>query len=75
MMKLKDVINLVDDSQNIVLLVNSNYVGVFPIIYCPKQYFDYIVTGLMPDVFEGSSPFDGVVLKIWIEVGTDTSVS
>ena len=66
MMKLKDVINLVDDSQNIALLVCNDYIGVFPCICCPKQYSDYIVTRLMPDLFEGSSPFDGVVLKVWI---------
>ena len=75
MMKLKDVIDLVDGSQNIVLILHNDYVGVFPCICCPKQYLDYIVTGLMPNVFEGSSPFDGVVLKVWIEVGINTSVS
>lgn len=66
MMKLKDVIDVVDDSQNIALLAHNDYIGIFSCDCCPKQYFDYIVTGLMPDLFEGSSPFDGAVLKVWI---------
>ena len=67
-MKLKELLNKVgDDNQIIMLLTNGEYVCAFPATLCPKEYDNYIVDCFMPDRFEGDSPFDGMVLKIWIK--------
>ena len=67
-MKFKDLIDVIGDSdQNVVILSDNIWCGVFPVAYAPKQYHDYTVSGLLPDIFEGSSPFDGVVLKVWLD--------
>ena len=67
-MKFKDLIDVIgDNDQNIAILSDDIWCGVFPVAYAPKQYHDYTVSGLLPDIFEGSSPFDGVVLKVWLD--------
>ncbi len=56
-----------DETQLIALLVDSEWCCVFPAMYCPCQYDDYGVIAFLPDEFKGDSPFDGKVLKVWVE--------
>ncbi len=55
------------EDQLIALLVNSEWCCVFPAAFCPSQYDDYVVTSFLPDEFKGESPFDGIVLKVWVD--------
>lgn len=64
----KELIDVIGDiDQNIAILIQDGWAGVFPVAYVPKQYYDYIVDNILPDMFEGSSPFDGIVLKVWLK--------
>lgn len=55
------------DDLNIALLLNNEWIGIFPLCYLPRDYHDYKVESIMPDMFEGNNPFDGLVLKVWIK--------
>lgn len=66
-MKLKNLLKLVGaDDQIIALIVNDQWAGAFPVLFCPKEYDEYIVESIMPEDFKGESPFDGLVLKVWL---------
>lgn len=66
-MTLSELISVVgDDDQIIALLVGNEWCGVFPAFYLPKDYENYKVASIMPDKFDGNSPFDGIVLKVWV---------
>ena len=66
-MELKELLNKVgDENQIIMLILDSEYVSAFPATYCPKEYEGYIVESFTPDRFDGDSPFDGIVIKVWV---------
>ena len=67
-MKFEDLIDVMGDiDQNVAILIQDGWAGIFPVAYAPKQYYNYTVEDIMPAMFEGSSPFDGVVLKVWVK--------
>lgn len=66
-MTLGELISVVgDDDQIVALLVGDEWCGVFPAVYLPKDYENYKVESILPDKFDGNSPFDGIVLKVWV---------
>ena len=66
-MKLKDLLAKIgDEDQIIYLLLYDNWIGAFPAGCVPKEYEGYIVQSIMPENFEGESPLDGIVLKVWL---------
>lgn len=66
-MTLGELISVVgDDDQIIALLVGGEWCGVFPAVFLPNDYKNYKVESIMPDNFHGDSPFDGLVLKVWV---------
>lgn len=66
-MKLKDLLAKIgDEDQMIYLLLYDNWIGAFPVCCVPKEYEDHAVKSIMPDNFEGESPLDGIVLKVWL---------
>lgn len=66
-MTLGELISVVgDDDQIIALLAGDEWCGVFPAVFLPNDYKNYKVESIMPDKFDGNSPFDGIVLKVWV---------
>lgn len=66
-MKLKELTAVVgDEGQNVAILVDCEWTGVFKAAFIPDGYDDYKVEAIMPDEFKGDSPFDGIVLKVWV---------
>lgn len=66
-MKLAELLNKVgDENQIIALLVDDEWCGAFPAVFVPKEYENYSVESFIPDEFKGNSPFDGLVLKVWV---------
>ena len=62
------------EDQLVALLVHSEWRCIFPAAFCPKEYDDYVVEAFMPDEFNGDSPFDGLVLKVWLKDPDNSSV-
>ena len=66
-MKFKDLLDIMgDELQNVCIIIDDEFVGVFRAAYIPKEYDDCKVEAIMPDEFKGDSPFDGIVLKVWV---------
>ncbi len=71
-MTLQELVDKVgDENQIIALLVNNEWVGIFPAMHCPCQYDDYVVEAIIPNkIFCGDPPFDELVLKVLVKEPT-----
>lgn len=68
-MKVKDLFaNVLLPNAIVLLLIEDNgFVGIFEAGSYPVQYAWWEVTGVSSDYFEGDSPFNGSVVKVWIK--------
>ena len=68
-MILRDLLNVIDDNQliNICYIDDYSYAATFLTSFIPEEYKDYHINKIASNYFEGSSPFDGSALDIWID--------
>ena len=73
MMKVKDLFAgiLLPSAIVLLLIEDGDFVGIFEAKNYPVQYAWWEVTGVSSDYFEGDSPFNGSVVKVWIKKPED----